>query len=69
MQDGNADMSEHHETAKHVVDALSILTVVGTLVEMLPSIAAIFTIVWTGIRIWETETVQNLFGRKGKNAE
>jgi hypothetical protein len=63
-------MSESHETAKHVVDALSILTVVGTLVEMLPSIAAIFTIVWTGIRIWETETVQNLFGRKGtKNAE
>jgi hypothetical protein len=63
-------MSESHETAKHVVDALSILTVVGTLVEMLPSIAAIFTIVWTAIRIWETETVQNLFGRKGnKDAE
>jgi hypothetical protein len=63
-------MSEHSETAKHVVDALSIMTVVGTLVEMLPSVAAIFTIVWTGIRIWETETVQNLLGRKGKsNAE
>jgi hypothetical protein len=63
-------MSTSHETTKHVVDALSILTVVGTLVEMLPSIAAIFTIVWTGIRIWETETVQNMFGRKGnKNAE
>ena len=63
-------MSEHHETAKHVVDALSIMTVVGTLVEMLPSVAAIFTIVWTAIRIWETETVQNMFGRKGnKNAE
>jgi hypothetical protein len=63
-------MSEHSETAKNVVDALSILTVVGTLVEMLPSVAAIFTIVWTGIRIWETETVQNMFGRKGKqNAE
>jgi hypothetical protein len=63
-------MSENSETAKHVVDALSIITVVGTLVEMLPSVAAIFTIVWTGIRIWETETVQNLFGRKGvKNAE
>ena len=66
LQDGNADMSESHETAKHVVDALSIMTVVGTLVEMLPSIAALFTIVWTVIRIWETETVQNLFGRKGK---
>ena len=63
-------MSEHHETTKHIIDALSIVTVVGTLVEMLPSIAAIFTIVWTGIRIWETETVQNMFGRKGnKNAE
>jgi hypothetical protein len=58
-------MSDSHETTKHVVDALSIMTVVGTLVEMLPSIAAIFTIVWTGIRIWETETVQNMLGRKG----
>ena len=56
-------MNESHETTKHVVDALSIMTVVGTLVEMLPSIAAIFTIVWTLIRIWETKTVQNLLGR------
>lgn len=63
-------MSDSHETAKHVVDALSVMTVVGTLIEMLPSIAAVFTIVWTGIRIWETETVQNMLGRKGtKNAE
>jgi hypothetical protein len=63
-------MSDSHETVKHAIDALSIVTVVGTLVEMLPSIAAVFTIVWTGIRIWETETVQNLLGRKGgKNAE
>jgi hypothetical protein len=59
-------MSDTHETAKNVVDALSIMTVVGTLVEMLPSVAAIFTIVWTAIRIWETETIQNLLGRKGK---
>ena len=62
-------MSDSHETAKNVVDALSIMTVVGTLVEMLPSVAAVFTIVWTGIRIWETETVQNLFGRKGAKDE
>jgi hypothetical protein len=61
-------MSDSHETTKHVVDALSIMTVVGTLVEMLPSIAAIFTIVWTLIRIWETTTVQNLLGRKGKQS-
>jgi hypothetical protein len=58
LQDGNADMTDQHETVKHVVDALSVITVIGTLVDMLPSIAAIFTIIWTGIRIWETDTVQ-----------
>jgi hypothetical protein len=31
---------------------------------MLPSIAALFTILWTGIRIWETDTVQRILGRK-----
>lgn len=60
---------EISETTKHVVDVLSVATVLGTLVEMLPSIAAVFTIVWTGIRIWETDTVQNLLSRKKDNAE
>lgn len=55
---------EVSESTKHVVDALSIATVLGTLVEFLPSIAAVFTIVWTAIRIWETDTVQRLLGRK-----
>jgi hypothetical protein len=54
-------MTDQHETAKHIVDALSVVTVIGTLVDMLPSIAAIFTIIWTGIRIWETDTVQRWF--------
>ena len=56
---------EFSESSKYIVDALSVATVLGTLVDMLPSIAAVFTIVWTGIRIWETDTVQSLFGRKG----
>lgn len=55
------------ETIKHVVDAASVATVVGTLVDMLPSIAAVFTIVWTAIRIYETDTVQGWFGEKGKD--
>lgn len=50
---------EHTETLKHVIDALSVVTVIGALIDMLPSIAALFTIVWTGIRIYETETVRN----------
>jgi len=56
-------MTEHHESAKHVIDALSILTVVGTLVDMLPSIAALISIVWSVIRIYETKTVQGWLGR------
>lgn len=63
-------MTEQHETIKHVVDALSILTVLGTLADMLPSVAAVFTIVWTSIRIWETNTVQNWVKKlRGDNAE
>jgi len=47
------------ESTKNVLDAVSVGTAVGSLAGMLPHIAAIFTIIWTGIRIWETETVQN----------
>jgi hypothetical protein len=57
-------MAQAHETAKHVADAASVVTVVGTLIEVLPAMAAIFTIVWTGIRIYETDTVQRLLGKK-----
>lgn len=52
------------EGAKTVGDALSIVTVVGTLAQALPAIAALFTIVWTALRIFETDTVQSLLGRK-----
>jgi hypothetical protein len=57
-------MEHMSETGKHIGDAVSIVTVVGTLAQILPSIAAIFTIVWTSIRIYETETVQKLLGKK-----
>jgi len=57
-------MAQTHETAKAVTDAASVLTVVGTLMEILPAVAAVFTIVWTGIRIYETETIQRLLGKK-----
>ena len=61
-------MTGHHETAKTVTDALSIVTVVGTLMEVLPAVAALFTIIWTGIRIYETDTIQRLLGRKHSDA-
>jgi hypothetical protein len=62
--------SEYVDGVKYTVDALSVATVVGALTDMLPEIAALFTIVWTGIRIYETSTIQKLFGRAGsKDAE
>ena len=51
------------EAMKHIIDALSVATVLGTLVDMLPSVAAVFTIVWTAIRIYETKTVQGWMGK------
>ena len=59
-----APFNHMDEAIKHVVDALSLVTVIGTLVDMLPSIAAIFTIVWTAIRIYETDTVQSWLGKR-----
>ena len=55
------------EGIKHVGDAVSIVTVVGTLANVLPAVAAIFTIIWTGIRIYETDTVQKLLGKTAKS--
>ena len=51
------------EATKHIIDFASIATVLGTLADMLPAIAAIFTIVWTTIRIYETKTVQKWMGK------
>lgn len=51
------------ETIKLAGDVASVTTVVGTLVGILPSIAAVFTIVWTSIRIYETDTVQSFLRR------
>ena len=57
------------ESLKHVGDALSIGTVIGTIAGYLPAIAALVTIIWTGIRIWETKTVQNWLKRRREKRE
>jgi hypothetical protein len=51
------------DATKHVIDTASIATAVGTIMQLLPAIAAVFTIVWTSIRIYETKTVQKLLGK------
>jgi len=51
------------ETTKQVVDAVSVFTVIGSLSELLPPIAALLTIIWTVIRIYETDSMKRLVGR------
>ena len=51
---------------KHVLDVVSVGTMVAALTHYLPSIAAALTIVWTGLRIWESPTVQGWFGNDKK---
>ena len=52
------------EATKQAVDAVSVVTVIGTLADVLPAIAALFTIIWTGFRIYELQTIQNWLKRK-----
>lgn len=51
------------DTVKHLIDTASIGVVLGTLAAALPQIAALFSIVWTAIRISETRTVQGWLRR------
>lgn len=51
------------ESTKQAIDAASIMTMIGSLGAILPPMAALFTIVWTAIRIYETKTVQVLLGK------
>ena len=51
---------------KEVIDTVSVATGVGALVGVLPSLAALLTLVWTAIRIWETDTVQG-WRNRGKS--
>lgn len=59
-------MAAQHTTegVKHAMDGVSVLTVVGTLAEILPAVAALLTIVWTGFRIYETRTVRQWLGKE-----
>tara|TARA_R110002126_G_scaffold78039_1_gene194523 strand:- start:1304 stop:1465 length:162 start_codon:yes stop_codon:yes gene_type:complete len=48
-------MNDH---AKMIFDLGSLTIVAGTLMSYLPAIAAVASLVWSCIRIYETKTVQ-----------
>lgn len=49
---------------KVLMDVAAVGTTVGSMVELLPSLASVFTIIWLGIRIYETSTIQTLLGKE-----
>jgi hypothetical protein len=63
-------MKDHlNESSKHFLDGLSLLTVLGTLMSWLPAVAALLSIIWTLLRIYESKTVQGLLGKKDAQHE
>lgn len=57
------------EGVKLLADAISITTLLGTLAQMLPNLAALATLVWTSLRIYETKTVQGWLGRRKQSED
>lgn len=47
-----------NEHTKQIFDALSLTTVLATLAAWLPPLAALASLLWTGLRMYESETVQ-----------
>jgi len=52
------------EQSKDTLDVLAASTGIFSLAAWLPPTASLFTIVWLGIRIYESETVQKLIKKK-----
>ena len=49
-------MIEHshlNEPIKHIVDAVSLVTALGSFAQILPPLAALLSLIWSGIRIYE----------------
>ena len=51
---------------KAFMDWGSVAVAAGTLVKLLPAVAALWTIAWLSISIWETKTVRKWFKRDKK---
>jgi len=49
---------------KDVVDIAAASTGILALMSWLPPIASLFTIVWLGIRIFESESIQKLIAKR-----
>lgn len=46
-------MVSHNEAVNNALDIAAGVTMLATLAKILPAVAAIFTIVWTALRIYD----------------
>lgn len=51
------------EVVSHIGDAISLTVLFGYFIAALPTLAVLFTVIWTGIRIYETDTFQQFIRR------
>ena len=50
--------------AKSAVDLAAVSAGIGSWLAILPDVAALLSVIWLALRIWETKTVQRLLRRK-----
>ncbi|MDG1313937.1 MAG: hypothetical protein P8P29_00240 [Flavobacteriaceae bacterium] len=55
------------EQSKETLDVIAASTGVLSLAAWLPPVASLFTIVWLGIRIYESKTIQDIVNKKNKD--
>ena len=49
---------------KSALDVGAVAISLGTFFEYLPAVASLLSVVWLLLRIWESDTVQRMFGRR-----
>jgi hypothetical protein len=57
------EKDDHLHVLKVMVDTASAVFTIGALLNWLPAVAAVLSIIWYCIRIWESRTVQTWVGR------
>jgi hypothetical protein len=57
------------ESTKEMLDVAAASTAVMSMASWLPPTASILTILWLGIRIYESNTVQSIVNRTKKDKE
>ena len=54
------------EPTKQIIDVSAGVVTIGAILEMVPEITAVLSLIWVVIRILETETVKNVINKYTK---